>query len=330
MSKPTNTIQNLQHVTCFGLSDGEVEIAVTGGTPTYTFTWNPSVGTTAMISNLSPGTYTVTTTDAVGCTDELTVTINEPNQLVVSSTVNDANCGFQDGEITINATGGNGSYTYTWSPNVSSSNSASNLEDGVYDITVTDNLGCSELTQLTVGLVGNIPLTVSANTYFLDLIQSTNAELNADFPPGLIYDSIIWSPTTGLSCTNCTDPTASPTETTTYYATIYTSNGCIGRDSLTIVVEVPCSEVFVPTIFSPNLDGLNDLECVEGSCITDFEFTIFDRWGEVVFKSFDQNNCWDGNFRGKPAQTGVYVYKLKAMLKDGTSVSNSGNVQVVR
>jgi gliding motility-associated-like protein len=143
-------------------------------------------------------------------------------------------------------------------------------------------------------------------------------------------DSYTWTPSTGLSCTDCPNPTASPLTTTTYTVSAVDEFGCQGDTVVTIFVEQLCGELFVPTIFSPNADNVNDKHCVLGGCFLTFEFSIYNRWGERVFESTSASTCWDGMFREKPAQTGVYVYKLKAVLIDGTEVLESGNINLVR
>ncbi len=91
-----------------------------------------------------------------------------------------------------------------------------------------------------------------------------------------------------------------------------------------------CGDVFVPTGFSPNNDGQNDLECVLGNCISQLQFSIFDRWGEKVFETTDQRQCWDGTYRGKLMNTGIYVYYLKATLQNGDIVEKKGNINLIR
>jgi gliding motility-associated-like protein len=328
VSSPVINVTNTQNVSCFGLTDGSVTVNVTGGSPNYTYNWSPSGGNGATASNLSPGSYTLTVTDAIGCTDNETVTIIQPNQLTVTSTITDYSCGITDGEINLAVTGGTGTYTYTWSPNVSTTNIATGLTGGSYSVIVTDAQGCTQSLQMTVGTIEGDLISVSADSYIINEGETTI--LHAEGTPGVVYDSIVWSPATGLSCTNCTDPIASPSGTMTYYATLYSPDGCTDTDTLIISVSYPCSEVFVATLFSPNSDGLNDVHCVRGSCIAKLEFLIFDRWGEVVFESTDQDDCWDGNFRGKPAQTGVYIYKLTAILDDGSTFTDSGNINLIR
>ena len=97
-----------------------------------------------------------------------------------------------------------------------------------------------------------------------------------------------------------------------------------------ILINDECGEFFVPTAFSPNNDGQNDLECVYGKCIESLLFSIYDRWGEKVFETTDQKQCWDGTYRGKPMNTGVFVYYLQATFDSGESVKKKGNIGLVR
>jgi len=107
-----------------------------------------------------------------------------------------------------------------------------------------------------------------------------------------------------------------------------------GNDVITAyyVEEVipPPKGAQVPTAFSPNEDGNNDFLFVYGGQIESLSFDIYDRWGERVFSTSSQDKGWDGNFNGKKASSGVYVYKLKAIFTDGDIQNVSGNVTLVR
>ena len=99
---------------------------------------------------------------------------------------------------------------------------------------------------------------------------------------------------------------------------------------MTVSVEQPCGDVFVPTAFSPNGDDENDLECVLGDCINSMEFAIFNRWGEKVFESTGQQTCWDGTYKGELLNTATFVYYLKATLVSGEEVLKKGSINLVR
>lgn len=91
-----------------------------------------------------------------------------------------------------------------------------------------------------------------------------------------------------------------------------------------------CGEMFVPSAFSPDGNGENDMECVYGKCVEDVYFVIYDRWGEKVFETNDISKCWDGRYRGKEMNTAVFVYYMKAKLTTGDEVVKKGNITLVK
>ncbi|MBI2270700.1 MAG: SBBP repeat-containing protein [Bacteroidetes bacterium] len=143
-----------------------------------------------------------------------------------------------------------------------------------------------------------------------------------------------WVPSTGLSCTNCQNPVASPIVSTTYTVTSTDPNGCKTTTIFEIIVGTPCedeTDLFVPNIFSPNNDGKNDILFVEGNGLTNIYFGIYNRWGNLIFEAFDQSHGWDGTKKGNPMETGTYVYYLKGnCTKTNTEVRLKGNVSLIR
>jgi len=137
-----------------------------------------------------------------------------------------------------------------------------------------------------------------------------------------------WSPAVGLSDSTAAKPLASPTETTTY--TLYVIDEFVQESYDTVTVEVMYCDIFIPNIFSPNGDGQNDVLYVRGQGIEQLTFVIYNRWGQKVFETKDPNHGWDGTINGKPAETGVYVYHVNAVLHDGMTVSRHGDVTLVR
>ena len=90
------------------------------------------------------------------------------------------------------------------------------------------------------------------------------------------------------------------------------------------------NEIFVPNAFTPNGDGKNDVLLVYGNTIASMDLVIFDQWGELIFESTNQAKGWDGIYKGKPQPVGVYVYVLKAVRTDGTSVTKKGSINLIR
>ncbi|HLG40504.1 MAG TPA: gliding motility-associated C-terminal domain-containing protein, partial [Chitinophagaceae bacterium] len=122
--------------------------------------------------------------------------------------------------------------------------------------------------------------------------------------------SIIWNADPTLSCTACTDPVATPVTTTIYTATNYLGNGCQVPDQFTVVV-LNDAVVMMPNAFTPNDDGLNDDFGPIGKVPDGYKLQLFNRNGEVVFKSTAINNRWDGRFKGQRQPTSVFIYFIE-------------------
>jgi gliding motility-associated-like protein len=153
-------------------------------------------------------------------------------------------------------------------------------------------------------------------------------QLGTDDPPAADKRQYRWMPALGLSDSTAAKPLASPTETTTYY--LYVIDEFLQESYDTVTVEVIYCDIFIPNIFSPNGDGQNDVLYVRGQGIEQLSFVVYNRWGQKVFETKDPNHGWDGTINGKPAETGVYVYHVNAVLHDGLVVSRHGDVTLVR
>jgi gliding motility-associated-like protein len=149
----TALITNQTNVLCASQTTGSATVTANGGTPSYTYSWNSTpVQSTATAINLKAGSYTVTVTDAAGCTKTASVTITEPAPIVVTITKKDVACkGDLTGSATASVSGGTQPYTYSWSTTpVQSTATASNLLAGIYTVTVTDSSGCTKSGSVTI------------------------------------------------------------------------------------------------------------------------------------------------------------------------------------
>ena len=143
--------------------------------------------------------------------------------------------------------------------------------------------------------------------------------------------SYSWLPSTDLKNPNSANPTADPASSTTYTMTVTDVNSCVSSDTITVFVkDLICPDIVIPTAFSPNGDGQNDLLVVKGGCIQTFDLVIFDRWGNKVFESINQANSWDGLYQGSIANSAVFAYILKATLMTGEDVLKKGNITLLK
>lgn len=320
---PTISIQSQTNVLCNGAANGTATVTTSGGSGALTITWNTSPAQTGATANgLSGGTYIATVTDAAGCSASVNVTITEPNAVSGIASTTNANCSAADGTATVVASGGDGNYTYVWSPSGGTGATASGLAAGAYTVTITDGNGCVGTANATVSTVNTAAIDAGADVY-VTLGSSTILTASG----GVSY---VWNADPTLSCTACASPTATPTMTTAYIVTGTDAAGCIGTDTVFVIVDLPCGKVFLPNAFSPNGDLQNDELCVLGNCIVTLQFQLFDRWGEKVFETENPQICWDGTLNGKPMNPAVFYYYLSAVTSNGETVTLKGNISLIR
>ncbi|KJS04312.1 MAG: hypothetical protein VR77_12160 [Flavobacteriales bacterium BRH_c54] len=192
---------------------------------------------------------------------------------------------------------------------------------GTYVDNYTSVYGCDSLvtTHLTVN---PLPIAFAGN----DTTVGYNSTITLNGSGGIVYT---WNPSTGLSCSNCANPTVTITNETTFYLMVTDANGCSSTDQVTIFMD-DSFVFFVPNIFSPNGDNENDVFYVRGQGFKSISINIFNRWGQKVFESDDVNTGWDGTFNGQEMNTGVFVYYINLELYNGDKVQKQGNITLVR
>ncbi|TAL62225.1 MAG: T9SS type B sorting domain-containing protein, partial [Bacteroidetes bacterium] len=293
-------------------------LSATGG---LSYVWAPGGSTSSVISvcPASSTTYTVTTTDANGCTDDASALINVlplVNAIVTGDTV------ICSGDLSmLTASGGS---MYSWNTGqITPSISVNPVANTSYTVTAS-NGACSDFAVINVNVNPSPTADATASPYTINIGATTTLT-------GLTSTgTYTWSPTTGLSCDTCANPAANPTVTTIYTVTTIDINGCTSLDTVIVNVTMECEDIFVPSAFSPNNDGFNDLFYVRNPCILDMEFTVYNRWGQKVFFTTDQTEKWDGRFHGKPVDPAVFFYTLNINFITGTSKYIDGNVTLVR
>ncbi|HBG71946.1 MAG: hypothetical protein A2W93_05185 [Bacteroidetes bacterium GWF2_43_63] len=152
-------ITSFTDLTCFNDFTGFASVAASGGTQPYSYLWSSSE-TTASISSLNAGVYSVTLTDAHGCDTVTTVLLTQPDSILVSETIADAYCPEStDGSIGLIVNGGTAPYTYSWSSGIFAA-TADNLASGEYAVTVTDTHGCEETKTYSVSFINDVCLNI--------------------------------------------------------------------------------------------------------------------------------------------------------------------------
>ncbi len=331
LASPTLDISSIviQEESCFENDGAITGISAEGNG--LSFNWNDGLSTNLDLTDVEAGTYLIEVIDTNGCQSSagpFEIEFN-PGPTLNSQNVSISNetCLENDGAISGLIASGSG-LRFFWNGIEQPSIDLINAESGIYTLVVEDQNGCS----VTFGpaTIEQDPLaSFSVQPNLDEIIQGQSTTLNATISPE-IEGEVNWVPASSSSCTDCFSNSVSPSETTTFIATFTTPEGCVYSDTALVIVKEECKEPFVPTIFSPNDDGLNDWLCVKGECIQQMEIVIFNRWGEVVFESKAQEDCWDGTFKGQKMNAGVVAYKLNGKLIDGSDFELSGNISLVR
>ncbi len=325
-------VASVQNVTCSGANDGVVDITANGGTAPYSFVWN-TAATTEDINNLPGGTYTVTVTDANGCSETITAIVTESPALVINATITGAvTCtGGSDATLTVTVNGGSSPYSYSLNGAAYQVDSVfNNLAQGAYVVSVRDAEGCITSTA-TVSIVDGNIFTLNYSDIEITLGEEDTL-IGLLNPSSTTLSSIAWSPQAGLSCTDCLSPIASSTETTLYTVTATDTNGCSVTTSVTVFVN-DNFRVALPNIFSPNGDGNNDdfRFYTFGAEVT--EVRIFNRWGAQVYYNPNQISeapGWDGTHNGDEAPEGTYVYVIDVVYANGEKRQATGSITLIR
>ena len=240
---------------CYSFSDGTAQIFPTGGTAPYTYLWSNGQimqQATALVA----GNYSCTVTDANGCADLFTTTINEPSEILANISVTNVSCnGTFDGSATVNPSGGSGAYNVMWFDNTIL-NSITGLQSGSYNVTVTDNTGCTTLENQIIFIVEQ-PNTITLNTTVLadpTCVGYSNGSVDVTAIGGSLPYNYNWLDS--LNTTISTDSFALNLGASIYSVIVTDINGCF--DTATVSLSSPDSIISNITTESTLCNGSSD------------------------------------------------------------------------
>jgi gliding motility-associated-like protein len=319
---------NISQETCFQIN-GSIEILVSDGSAPYQYTWSSGISNTNIYNNIAAGDYSVTVTDQDGCSITREMTIQNLNiELSVLSTTPSI-CGDNNGTVSIGVVSDFPDYTFDWGPIIHfNNNSATQLSAGDYSVNVnTDNC------------IATIDFTI-------DEIPGPDACFEIEYP----YGNGINIPITFKNCTensenwiwsfgdfgtsNSENSTHKYTSEGEFIVTLVASNefGC--KDSVSkIITIIGDTDVFIPNSFSPNQDGNNDIfiPVMREVNSKGYSLKIFNRWGELVFVSYNIEQGWDGTIGGIPVEMGsTYSYIIFYENLNGRKLMKKGSVTIIK
>ncbi len=299
------------------------------------FFWDFGDGTTSTAQNPgahaypAPGTYTITLgvlNATLGCNDTMIRDI-VLHPIPVVTAQGDTICEGQTASLQVADVLSPADYLWTGSvadPNQPNTSAAPILTTD-YQIAVTDTNGCTSSDMATVVVIN--PLVIpdfDTSIVIGDIIQLPfDADTN-------VYN-IVWTPSEGLSCDNCPSPSIQPMVDAVYQITVTDVRDCFSATATYSIEIRPETFIKLPTTFTPNGDGVNDVIYVEGWGIKELmEYQIFNRWGEMVFETNNKEIGWDGHYKGTLQNNDVYVFKVRALTWRDETQTLEGHINLMR
>ena len=293
------------------------------------YLWSPSGSLSSATLSLVVASPIVSTLYTVignngTCTDAKNIQVTVIPKIVPNIIANDTSVCLGK-SIKLMATGGN---TYLWSPALSLSSStnpiviAKPLITTIYTVSVSINYLCPQTKSILI-TVNPLPIVYAGKDSTINIDEAITLVGSGNGVFG--YKPLNGEP---LLCNYCTEITVAPKVSTCYQLHSINSFGCENTDDVCITVTNNY-DVYIPNAFSPNGDSDNDLFLPVGYGIEGFDMNIFDRWGNLIFKSAADRKGWDGTIKGKVAEQGVYVYRILIKTIGGLEVVKVGHVTLL-
>ena len=292
-----------------------------------TFLWSPALSLSAADSpnpSASPivnTEYVLLVTDANNCenTDRVWVYLNEPS--TVNAGVDAAICVGDEillgGNFT--ASGSQLPYTFNWSPST-----------GLADVTLANPIASPSTTttylvEVMAGncLAGNATVTITVNT-LPDVYAGVDFTVGAHQMANLSATGAShfeWFPEELFDHATLANPVVFPNRSTRYWVKGTDANGCSNTDTVSVTVR---SELFIPSLFTPNEDNVNDEFHADGFGVASFVLKVYDRWGRLLFESDSIEKGWDGRNNGQYVESGNYTWTVQGAFYDGTALHSQG------
>ncbi|PWV45860.1 gliding motility-associated C-terminal domain-containing protein [Chitinophaga sp. S165] len=292
--------------TCYGLNDGKVAVTINSlEKDTYTYLWEPGGYTTPSVAHLPAGKYTVTVTSGKGNRRSESIQVKQWD-INIDATVTGISCyGDTDGSILVNASGSLTPYKYALVDQFPDQDTPgfSNLRANYYTLKVTDSMGCYKMEGINIGNPG--------------LLQIKDLVAKPVSCSSVQDGQLIFTPTGGtIPYSYSIADTGFQNENRfhhldagNYRYTVRDSHNCIVEGTATVEKEWRDCAVYMPTAFSPNGDGKNDIfKAKMQDDVTGFRLAVYGRWGQLVFETSNPETGWDGKQKGLDLPPGTYIW----------------------
>lgn len=327
---PTVTANSDDNEVCFGTL-----VTFTGG-GAATYTWDSGIvnGVPFNVGAIGLHTYTVTGTSADGCvnTDDITISVINCEPIFAGFLMDNGICVGDCLTLTDTSTGGTivawdwdfgGAATPGTSTEVSPTICLNTVGSFTIQLTITSAFGETSTASKTLNVFALPSINVQLDT-IIDLGGYANLIANS-----LSTGTYSWMPENDVACPTCGITTADPIDSTVYSVHFIDENGCTADGNVLVLVNF-IESVGVPTAFSPNGDGINDILFIKGYGIAALQFVVYNRYGEVVFETTNQNIGWDGTFKNRDENPGVFTWVLQYDFVTGNKGMQKGNTTLIR
>jgi gliding motility-associated-like protein len=316
LTEPTELVMNTfqlsdyngYEISCYGFSDGSISLNPTGGVPPFNYLWNNGTGNQSSSSGLSEGVQTVIVTDDNNCILQSLYVLDAPPQMSAQISTFPDTCYRSQGHAIAIANGGVSPYTYLWN-NQMGMNHFYGLLGGSNSLTLYDLNNCSLDNDFTIG---NLDAPVADM-----LIQP---ESNCSFSQVFFNDMSLNNPVEwkwtieGVGESENQSESFFFPEPGEYTVNLMVKNqfDCIDDTTAVFSIRNQDLRVFVPNTFTPNGDNVNDVFKPVTSGLVNYTLSVFNRWGEIVYKGNESNEGWlgDRNGDGTICQFDIYYYSV--------------------
>lgn len=333
--QPNTTIKASPSV-CFNENNGFIVLTEIGGGTDFTYRWSSGEIVPDRI-DLGDGVYSLTITNEFGCTNSYSQVISRDTEIIFDATVIANPCTPDDGGVVMatGVDGGQPPYLYALGDDAfGEMPSFAGLRGGIFLITVQDATGCIASRPVTLIEPPTIILDAGSDR-LIDFADSTLLTGSISFAENMVFS---WAPDVEISAPRQLRTFARPLAGKTNFllTAIDTITGCRYVDSVTIRVD-QLRKVYLPSAFSPNGDGINDLFYPQSDHAVERVnyLRIYDRWGGVVFErndftTNDPNFGWDGTDTGDRLGEQVFVYITEVVFAGGQTRVYRGDVMLLR
>ncbi|MBR5983782.1 MAG: gliding motility-associated C-terminal domain-containing protein [Bacteroidales bacterium] len=286
---------------CHNTADGRITVTVFGGMAPYGYQWNLSTSGSEL-ANLGAGTYSLTVSDAVGCSVVRNISLDAPEAITVDVAVQDVVCnGDRNGRIEVSAQGGAEPYSYYINGREARSGVIENLSAGSYAVVAVDDNGCDAKQSANVMEHEKIELSATVTAPTCKDLNDASVEIT------VVGGTAPYS--YALETYSSDSAVFANLRPSVYSVFVTDANGCSSGISDIIVPESKLDCIRIPNVFTPNGDGVNDEWIIENiELFPEAHIYVYNRWGQLLYHGRGDSERWDGSYRGHFVPSGVYMY----------------------